>query len=285
MNSATSASPLSVGTKIPSATPSISTTSASPVSSVSSVSAASSSSSMISPSSSNILSTPSSVPSSSSLTSPSSSYSSSGSDDSFWTSYIFLGIVGILFLAILGFNIFTYLSDGTTMFTKNAGPALSSATGGISTFFNNLFDTAESGGKGFIEVISDTLKSAASIPDKVVKGSVVSNDKTQQINNTSAENAGSVKEKTTANPSNNLQKKIDSSDVKPAVATKQPVHTSDNNEPEPDEVSSSTNSGKSMGFCYIGEESGSRSCISVDESTKCMSGDIFDTKEQCMYPN
>ena len=39
------------------------------------------------------------------------------------------------------------------------------------------------------------------------------------------------------------------------------------------------------GFCYIGEDRGFRSCISVGEGDLCMSGDIFPSQEVCINPN
>ncbi len=38
-------------------------------------------------------------------------------------------------------------------------------------------------------------------------------------------------------------------------------------------------------FCYIGEQNGHRSCISINEGDKCMSGDIFPSMQVCMNPN
>lgn len=38
------------------------------------------------------------------------------------------------------------------------------------------------------------------------------------------------------------------------------------------------------GFCYIGEDRGFRSCIEVGPDVKCMSGDIFPTKDVCVNP-
>lgn len=43
--------------------------------------------------------------------------------------------------------------------------------------------------------------------------------------------------------------------------------------------------GPKSGFCYIGEDRGFRSCIEVGESTKCMSGEIFPTREVCVNPS
>ena len=42
--------------------------------------------------------------------------------------------------------------------------------------------------------------------------------------------------------------------------------------------------GPKTGYCYIGEDRGFRSCIEVGESTKCMSGEIFPTREVCVNP-
>jgi len=57
--------------------------------------------------------------------------------------------------------------------------------------------------------------------------------------------------------------------------------------PLPDEAGSVTQSKgtRKAGFCYIGEDRGFRSCISVGEGDECMSGDIFPTREQCINPN
>ena len=54
----------------------------------------------------------------------------------------------------------------------------------------------------------------------------------------------------------------------------------------PDDSKSSiqTSSGKS-GWCYIGEDRGTRSCSQVGVNDMCMSGDIFPSNEICINPN
>lgn len=54
---------------------------------------------------------------------------------------------------------------------------------------------------------------------------------------------------------------------------------------ESDHASSSIQGGGKAGWCYIGEDRGYRSCAQVDANDKCMSGDIFPTKELCINPN
>ena len=57
--------------------------------------------------------------------------------------------------------------------------------------------------------------------------------------------------------------------------------------PSPDDATSVTQSGgrSKSGYCYIGEDRGFRSCISVGENDQCMSGDIFPTMDICINPN
>lgn len=43
------------------------------------------------------------------------------------------------------------------------------------------------------------------------------------------------------------------------------------------------NNGK--GWCYIGEDSGFRSCVEVGNGQECMSGDVFPSKDKCINPN
>jgi len=58
-------------------------------------------------------------------------------------------------------------------------------------------------------------------------------------------------------------------------------------EPKPDNASSSTQSSKianKAGYCYIGEDRGFRSCIKIKDGDKCMSGNIFPSREMCINP-
>ena len=57
--------------------------------------------------------------------------------------------------------------------------------------------------------------------------------------------------------------------------------------PSADDSYSSIQSSKSIsksGWCFIGEDRGYRSCVEVGENDKCMSGDIFPTKDICINP-
>lgn len=58
--------------------------------------------------------------------------------------------------------------------------------------------------------------------------------------------------------------------------------------PQPDDSLSVTQKGKTSGksgYCFVGEDRGNRSCIYVNESDTCMSGNIFPSKDKCINPS
>tara|TARA_Y100000389_G_C17471082_1_gene531005 strand:- start:16678 stop:17283 length:606 start_codon:yes stop_codon:yes gene_type:complete len=57
--------------------------------------------------------------------------------------------------------------------------------------------------------------------------------------------------------------------------------------PLPDQAGSLTQNNRrsKSGFCYIGEDRGVRSCVKVNQSDMCMSGNIFPSHAICLNPN
>ena len=192
-------------------------------------------------------------------------------EESFLRSPIFIGIVAIIALAIVGFNIFTYLGDGTEIVAGGVMPFIEKVTGNFSWFVNKFTDNTTTGTKGAIDVAGDTVKAGASVPHEVIsgnKGAVVSSQNKKKIDATSAANAGSVRPEA-PDTENNMQTALNSANV-------QTQSSQSNPEPVSADVKSS-----GPGYCYIGEDQGHRSCISVSESTKCMSGDVFPNLDAC----
>ena len=59
-------------------------------------------------------------------------------------------------------------------------------------------------------------------------------------------------------------------------------------EPEPDSSETSiqnTITAKKTNWCLVGDQNQRRSCASVQDADKCMSGNIFPTHESCLNPN
>lgn len=62
----------------------------------------------------------------------------------------------------------------------------------------------------------------------------------------------------------------------------------DSTVPQPDDSMSVTQKGTTSGkagYCLVGEDRGHRSCIYVNESDTCMSGNIFPSKDKCINPS
>ena len=233
---------------------------------------------------SSISSTPSASTNNGSFSSLLSSTNSSGqTESSFWNSSLLLGVVGlVLFIFFVG-NIYMYATTGEALFWEELLSGVSTVTGAIKTFFDNLMNSSQVGGKGVVEVSGETVKSAASIPADIVKGSQdkKSSDTTKD---TEEVDSDSENESSKEKAQNNLEKKIDKSAVTSTSQQEQRPQDIDYSGPEPNETQSKSTGASSIGFCYIGEYNGTRSCASVKESSNCMSGDIFDTKELCVNP-
>jgi hypothetical protein len=52
--------------------------------------------------------------------------------------------------------------------------------------------------------------------------------------------------------------------------------------PMPDDATSSI---QKAGWCFVGEEKGIRTCARVNETDKCMSGNIFPSRDVCVNPS
>lgn len=160
-----------------------------------------------------------------------------------------------IFILFLGFNIFTILSN--------------SSGGLVGDFLSSLGYEA-----------GNTVKLATSAVAKGAKLGVNVAEGTIDDAVTLIEKSVGVKDATFNRIDNSL------------ISTKKAIRDATKkqrqyNVPEPDDATSSTqkNQRGKAGYCYIGEDRGFRSCISVGEGDKCMSGDIFPTEAICVNPN
>ena len=55
--------------------------------------------------------------------------------------------------------------------------------------------------------------------------------------------------------------------------------------PIPDDAASSTQGGSQGGFCLAGEWKGKRTCVKVEKSSDCQSGQLFGTEAICQNPS
>ena len=190
-----------------------------------------------------------------------------------WTTWFIV----IIILAVLGFNIFSYLAKGT-QFTANIFEYVSK------WLSNNV-------GSG----ISDTVKQTVNVSGVGLKKATNSianvTDKTVDIVTTPIENE---------NENKIMGKKASSSQnphtITPTPSSPHPTNNSldeslnnaVNASVQADDSYSSIQRGKGLGksgWCFIGEDEGIRSCVEVGVNDTCMSGDIFPTSAVCVNPN
>jgi hypothetical protein len=162
------------------------------------------------------------------------------------SSSIWKYIIIFLILAFLGFNLFIYLGE-------------------ISKFFGSIVDRILDVFKPILAYfgygISETVK-------KTVDLTAVGSKKAIDVTAGTLTGGINVLESGLSKDTKNKDKNL-------------PM-------PEPDEAGSLTQASKASrkaGFCYIGEDRGFRSCISVGEGDTCMSGDIFPSMDRCINPS
>lgn len=172
-----------------------------------------------------------------------------------WTTVILI----IVSLALLGFNVFRYLSDATETSTEIFRPLITR----IYNFFGwAITDTAKAtvdlageGTKLGVDVVTGTVDSAIDITQDFALDDEYRDDDDDEI----------------------------PEEVKKTVKRRQKkrsVVTSDDSQ----SIFQKNNTKKS-GWCYIGEDKGVRNCISVKEGDMCMSENIFPTRNMCTNPN
>ena len=150
-------------------------------------------------------------------------------------------------LAFLGFNLFAQLGKATESVADLFKPLVASA----GTVVKRAVDTSATGTKGAVDV------AAGSVGRAVDLGSGQAGKAAAPARAPAADGAEETAGGTSA----------------PRV-------------PSPDTAGSRTQSNQPQksGYCYIGEDRGFRSCIKVNDGSKCMSGQIYASRAQCIDP-
>ena len=190
-----------------------------------------------------------------------------------WRIWLFL----IFILAVLGFNVFKYLDKGTqtisdifTPYTQYFGGVLGNTA--INTT-KQVVNVSATGAKTGVDIAAGTVttgldivqQTASNIKGKESSNSTQYNDNPNQFKDDSLNNS--------LNHSLNNPTRVQSPDDTPTYTGDDSYSTIQKNKA----------SGKS-GFCYIGEDRGFRSCVSVGQNDTCMSGDIYPSMEVCVNP-
>lgn len=180
------------------------------------------------------------------------------------TSTILKVLAVAIVLALLGLNIFYYLGDATEFTAYVIEPVAKFFGYSVSETTKEVVKTSASGANVAVDATSGVLKNVINTSAGVVDDTLPeTKTRTQSQLNIS-------QQKLNQRPNNNQKVKASNED---------------------DQVLSgslSNNSSKAsgvIGYCYIGEDRGNRSCVPINEQSSCMSGEIFPSRDICINPN
>ena len=221
----------------------------------------------------------SSAPFSDSSLDSSSPASSSSSSSSYTTSLLVRGVLIVLLLALVGFNVFTYLDEITAWFGDTFGApfrAVARYLGYAATdTAQTTVDVAAQGTKSAVDIAAGAASSGIGVLQQTIGQR--NDDQSQQDPNM---------DQSQQQQQQGRGRSMDQSEMSSNAGLQRALSHAKKESPQPDDATSRTqrqNTGKS-GYCYIGEDRGFRSCIKVGEEDTCMSGDIFPTQAICINP-
>lgn len=186
------------------------------------------------------------------------------------TSLLMRALLIILLLALIGFNVFTYLDDITEWFSDTFGAPFRYVARllgyAAADTVKTTVDVTAQGAKSAVDIAAGAATSGIDVLQKTIEQG---HDRDQVQH---SQNQNKLRSYDDTSDNSSLDKAL-------SHAKKEP--------PQPDDATSRTQrgqrSGKS-GYCYIGEDRGFRSCIKLGEEDTCMSGDIFPTQAICINP-
>ena len=175
---------------------------------------------------------------------------------------ITLGLL-LVILALLGMNILGYFAEGVDIF----GALLQKLGIGTIKTVEKTVDVSMDGVKLGADITAGAVKDAANIALPKSKQS-----------KQSKQPKGTISEA--------VQKKSETSDdlTSNGIGQNSKVKFPQEDDSESSKIQTRVSNQKA-GWCYVGTDRNIRSCIEVGESNKCMSGDIFPSRELCMNPN
>lgn len=146
----------------------------------------------------------------------------------------------------------------------------------LATVSKQFVSTTSEGTRTGIDIVSGAAKSGVNVIEDQVTGKGISAPVSESDDPSVVPSSGGGTAKQEAARARALTMKTGSQPIElPPV-------------PQPDDSLSVTQKGKTSGksgYCFVGEDRGNRSCIYVNESDTCMSGNIFPSKDKCINPS
>ena len=190
-------------------------------------------------------------------------------------------IVIIIVLAFIGFNILSYLGFTLNQLLDSIKPVFNSILGVFGIAVEDVAkDTVELTGnvaKSGVNVVADGAKITTDVAAGTVNSGIGVLEKTVGIDDNKendaelADKEKQLSEERQSKHEKEMNKKMNTPDYRA-------------NPDMLDGISQQNNKGAG-GYCSVGSYKGIRSCIMVEDSTKCLSGEIFPSKEICINPS
>jgi hypothetical protein len=187
----------------------------------------------------------------------------------------------VLLLALVGFNVFTYLDDITAWFGDTFGAPFRAVARWLgyaaADTVKTTVDVTAQGAKSAVDIAAGAATSGIDVLQQTI-GSTGTTGTTAHANlkGTGTNAKGVERPSETASSDTSAETASASLDTALSHAKKMA--------PQPDDATSRIQRTGKSGYCYIGEDRGFRSCIKVGEQDTCMSGDIFPTHAICINP-
>jgi hypothetical protein len=190
-------------------------------------------------------------------------------------SSIWFWLILIIVLAFVGFNIFSYLAKGTDILVQ------------FTSFFTDIFENIS---KFIINLSATGTQAAADVGASSIDTSleVVKENTDGRPNEPEPQQQqqGQQQQQSQQQQQGQQQQQLYMQQQKPY-----PTSYPQSNEFPPSQTemepmpASAMDADNKSGWCLVGQEQGFRSCIEVNEFDKCISGNIFPSKDICTNPN
>jgi hypothetical protein len=173
----------------------------------------------------------------------------------------------VIILALLGINIFYYLGDAADFTATILDPIYSLLGYETSDTVKQTVKTSAKGANIAVDSTSNATKQTIDYVEKIF-------DETLPTDNTTMSHS---KNTTTTNVA---QDKLNN---RPVVSSNVMASNEDEDIVTINSVTPKTSG--SVGYCYIGEDRGHKSCAEINDENLCMSGEVFPTRDLCINPN
>ena len=202
--------------------------------------------------------------------------SDSSTSSTSFAGYIVRFILIVLLLGFAGFNVFKEMGLITDDILEFVRPVTEFGSSILATVGKQFVSTTSEGTRTGIDIVSGAAKSGVNVIEDQVTGKGISAPVSESDDPSVVPSSGCGTAKQEAARARALTMKTGSqlTDLQAG--------------PQPDDSLSVTQKGKTSGksgYCFIGEDRGHRSCIYVNESETCMSGNIFPSKDKCINPS